>query len=78
MSGTQYPPGYFEENVGYKAVITAGVFIFLDTFFVILRYVARHLGKVPAGLDDYLIAASYVVNLGEGILSIGKTCLNLF
>ena len=78
MSDVQYPPGYLEENVGYKVVITAIVFILLDSLFVILRYVARHLGRVPAGLDDYLIAAAWVVGLGESVLSIGITYLNPF
>ena len=75
MSDTQYPPGYLEENVGFKVVITAAVFIFLDTFSVVLRYLSRYLGKVPVGLDDYLIAAAYAVGLGESILSIGNTSL---
>ena len=73
---TSYPLGYLEENAGYKVVITAILFMFLGTFFVTLRYIARYLGKVPVGVDDYLVAASLVFCLGQGLLSIGRSsCL---
>ena len=66
------PPGYAEEYSGDRLRDTAIAFIVLEVGFVTLRYISRALGKLPIGIDDYLMIPALVVCLGVDALSIGQ------
>ena len=59
------PPGYAEGYSGGRLRDTAIAFIVLEVGFVTLRYVSRALGKLPLGVNDYLMIPALVVWLGS-------------
>ena len=63
-SPNEYPPGYFEQNIGATLVAISAVFIALDIIFVGLRFYSRRLNKTPWGWDDTLMYPALVLNLG--------------
>ena len=66
------PPSFAASFNGDKAIQVGIAFIPILTFFVVLRYISRYVGKVPTGLDDWLILPAFATNLTLNSLSIGK------
>ena len=66
------PPAYVAEFSGNKLVNVCVAFIPVQIFFVVLRYISRYLGKVPMGIDDWLILPSLASNLILNSVTIGK------
>lgn len=54
------PPEYLNQYNGRPLVITAIAFMVLDTIFVLLRFLARHLQRAPFGWDDWLIIPGWL------------------
>lgn len=48
------PKGYLQQDIGDRLIITASVFIVLQTIFVTLFYISRHLTKTLNGLECWL------------------------
>jgi hypothetical protein len=59
-----------QEYCGNKLVTISIVFMIFNTIIVILRCYARSLTKAAYGLDDYLVFASFVSNIGLCVVSI--------
>jgi hypothetical protein len=59
-----------QEYCGNKLVTVSIVFMIFNTIIVILRCYARSLTKATYGLDDYLVFASFVSNIGLCVVSI--------
>lgn len=84
MSGTnttsmEYPPGYLE-HYNPKGHIVFGLaiaFIVVEIACVTLRFLARRIGKVPWGADDFLIIPGLIFCLGVCAGSLGKQTANI-
>ena len=61
------PEGY----IGYLFKNVAVAFIILQTLFVALRLLARHLASTPMGSDDILVPLSLLFNYALCGVSIG-------
>ena len=71
-SPNNYPPGYFEQNIGATLVAISAVFITLDTIFVGLRFYSRRLSDTPWGWDDTLMCPALVLNLATCSVTLRK------
>ena len=72
-SPDDYPPDYFEQNIGATLVAISALFIALDIIFVGLRFYSRRLNKTPWGWDDTLMCPALVLNLGTCSLTLRKS-----
>ena len=64
------PQSVSDEDIGDQIIIAAGVFIALQTIFVVLRFVARLIGKSRFGIDDWFIIPSWLSGIGLCVCSI--------
>ena len=54
------------------------VFLVLNTFFVVLRFIARlHVKQQQIGLDDVFIIVGYVFNIGLCVDALSKLLLTM-
>ena len=60
----------YNNSSGDKLQTVAIVFIAVNTFFVALRWYARHITKAGLGWDDFFLSAGYVFNIGLCITAI--------
>ena len=67
------PEGY----IGYQFKNVAIAFIILQTFFVGLRLLARHLTSTPMGADDILVPLSLIFNYALCGVSIGMSAQSI-
>jgi hypothetical protein len=56
---------------GNVALVFTSVFLGIQVICVALRYISRWLSTAPWGLDDILVVASLLLNVGLAALSIG-------
>jgi hypothetical protein len=61
----------------HVALVFTSVFLGIQTICVALRYVSRYVSKAPWGLDDVLVFASLLMNVGLAALSIGMNQIPL-
>lgn len=63
---------YLNEYNGNPVIVTAIVFIILNTIFVCLRFLSRHLQNTAFGWDDAFIVPSWLTNIGMCIALLCK------
>ena len=73
---TSVTQGYLNEYNGNPVVVTAIVFIILNTVFVCLRFLSRHLQNAAYGWDDAFIVPSWLANIGMCIAILCKQDLS--
>lgn len=67
-----FTPGYADEDISSRVVISALIFIVLDIGAVALRYAARLKYKTKWGTDDFLMAPALLLGLGFCVTGISK------
>lgn len=67
-----FNPGYAEEDISSRVIISAVVFIVLDIGAVALRYAARLKYKTKWGIDDFLMAPALLLGLVFCVTGISK------
>ena len=79
MSGPSIGPSpsqeYLDEYSGNTLIAICALFIAIETIFVVLRYYARHLTTSSFGMDDAIIPAAWIVNIGLCILCLSTETL---
>ena len=65
-------PEYIEAYSGGQLIAVAIAFIPILLFFVGLRFYARHLSKTARGLDDWIVLASLIIQIGASAVAICK------
>ncbi|KAF2116794.1 hypothetical protein BDV96DRAFT_34975 [Lophiotrema nucula] len=60
----RYSDSYLKEYNGDQVVACCVVFVVLETFFVTLRFIARHVKKVSWGWDDALVVSATIFSFG--------------
>lgn len=64
--------GFNTEYSGSKILIVTTILVPVQVFCVTLRYFVRYRIKGPWGLDDVVVVASLVLQLGMAGVAIGK------
>ncbi|MCJ1284086.1 hypothetical protein MMC26_003417 [Xylographa opegraphella] len=70
MSDNTLTPEYINEFIGNQTVAVATTFIILEVFFVLSRFVSRHVCKTATGLDDIFILPALLFCLAICVLAI--------
>lgn len=65
-------PGVRAEYSGTTLIVFTAIFVPVQIFCVILRYLARYIILGPWGLDDALVLTSLILQLCMAGLSIGE------
>lgn len=67
-----FTPGYAEEDISSRVIISASIFIVLEIGAVALRCAARLNYKTKWGTDDYLMAPALLFSLGFCVTGISE------
>lgn len=71
MSGSSsLSPEYVSAYSGKQLIAVAVAFVPIILIFVSLRFYSRHLSGTKWGLDDYLILASVILQIGDSAATI--------
>ena len=72
LSPSQTTPEFLNQYNGRPVIITAIVFMVLDSVFVMLRFLARRLQTATFGWDDWLIIPGWLFILAMISVLLGK------
>lgn len=67
-----FTPGYAEEDISSRVIVSASTFIVLEIGAVALRCAARLKYKGQWGADDFLMAPALLFSLGTCALSLSE------
>ena len=68
-----FPPGFLEESTQPAVRGVGGLFIALCTIAVVLRFVARWIGKVVWRWDDAFVLIGYILFVAMTASCLGKS-----